>query len=110
MSQRNQEIIRREIPHIKNPSSCDVFVILDVGNDYVKYVCRITKQIHINRLWNHIGEFHGIIHFSLQYIIRYYKDNNKKWVSLYFCFKQMDRVMIDIFRNMIGYYIDYINY
>lgn len=44
-------------------------------------------------------------------MIEYYHKNHPKWISLYYSFKEMkESVFIDIFSNIIKYYINGVNY
>lgn len=92
-------------------TSRDVFFIIRITGDII-YTNKITKEIKRKENWiDNVKLFvHNYKGYVIGGIIDYHKKNHPKWISLYFCFKQMDPVMIDIFHHMISYYIDYVGY
>lgn len=46
---------------------------------------------------------------EIRYIKKYFLKNQPKFMSLYLCFREFGGVWIDIFRNILQYYLDYVN-
>lgn len=46
---------------------------------------------------------------EIRSIKQYYLKYRPRWITLYMCFKEFGGVWVDIFRNMIYYYVNYVN-